>query len=101
MKSAIRSALEKSPKGLLNFLKKCSPGEYREQVQRATEEENAREQERKGKEEEERKHRAEKTWENDRIRQQRCRQKKYGIEISHGNRSPGGTKRKVIASLSG
>jgi hypothetical protein len=31
--SAIRTALEQSPKGLLKFLKKCTPAEYKGQVQ--------------------------------------------------------------------
>jgi hypothetical protein len=38
--SAIQTALGKSPKGLLQFLQKCTPAEYKEQVQHSTEEEN-------------------------------------------------------------
>ena len=40
--SAIRNALQKSPKGLIKFFKKCTPTEHDEQVRRATEEENER-----------------------------------------------------------
>ena len=91
--SAIRTALEHSPKGLLKFLKKCTPTERDEQVQRATEEENERW---VGKDEEARLtkiHRDEKTREDDKIRQQRHRQKLRDEEISRGERTPGGSKR--------
>jgi hypothetical protein len=36
--SAIHTALEQSPKGLLKFLKKCTPAEWNEQLRWATEE---------------------------------------------------------------
>ena len=39
-KLLIRTALEKSLKGLMRFLKKCTPTEHHIQVQRAAEEEN-------------------------------------------------------------
>jgi hypothetical protein len=40
--SAIRTALERSPKGLMKFLKKCTPAERNEQLRQATEEEDER-----------------------------------------------------------
>src|ERR1700736_3341071 len=91
--SAIHTALAHSPKGLLKFLKKCTPAERDEQVQRATEEEN---EQWAGKEEKARFAkilRDEKTREDDKIRQQRHRQKLRDEEISRGERTPGGSKR--------
>ena len=91
--SAICTALEHSPKGLLKFLKKCTPTECDEQVQRATEEEN---EQWVGKDEKAwltKIHRDEKTREDDKIRQQRHRQKLCNEEISWGERTPGGSKR--------
>lgn len=38
--SAICTALERSPKGLMRFLKKCTPAEHDQQIQRTAEEEN-------------------------------------------------------------
>jgi len=92
--SAIHTALEHSPKGLMKFLKKCTPTEYKEQVQRADGEENERYQEHEDRAGEMKAHQAEKTWEDAKLRQQRHREKKYAKQISLGERSPGGTKRK-------
>jgi hypothetical protein len=77
----------------MKFLKKCNPDEYQDQVQRATEEENERYQERADRVDETKAHRAEKTREDDKLRQRRHREKKYDREISLGERTPGGTKR--------
>jgi hypothetical protein len=82
--SAIRTALGKSPKGLLRFLQKCTPAEYKEQVQRATGEENNWDEGKQEKVVAAKIHRAKRTQEVDRLRQQRHRQNKYDKEISLG-----------------
>lgn len=92
MSSAIRTALENSPKGLLKFLKQCTPVEHDEQVQCATGEENERWAGKDEKAQLAKLHRAEKTQDDDKIRQQRHRQKLRDEVISRGERTPGGSK---------
>lgn len=92
MSSAIRTALENSPKGLLKFLKQCTPAEHDEQVQCATGEENERWAGKDEKAQLAKLHRAEKTQDDDKIRQQRHRQKLWDEVISRGERTPGGSK---------
>jgi hypothetical protein len=76
----------------MKFFKKCDPIEYGEQVQWATEEENKRARGQEGKEKDVQAHRANKTQEDDKLRQQKHRQKRHEMEISVGKRTPGGTK---------
>jgi hypothetical protein len=64
-------------------------------VQRATEEENERDEGKMEKSTATKVHRTERRREVDKLRQQRHRQKMYDMEISLGERSPGGTKRNL------
>jgi hypothetical protein len=93
--SAIQTTLGKSPKGLSRFLKKCTPVEYKEQVQRATEEENEQDEDKMEKSTATKVYCTERRQEVDKLRQQRHRQKMYDTEISLGERSPGGTKQNL------
>jgi hypothetical protein len=94
-RSALESASESEPKGLLKYMKKATPEEYKSQVQRDTIERldllrDNRESEMAAKEGRRRQVR-----EGDRLRQRAHRQKKYDLEIARGERTPGGSKRKV------
>lgn len=91
-KSAIRTALEGSPKGLMKFLKKCTPTEHHIQVQRATEEENEQYESREQVLDVDKARKAERTREEAKVRQQKHRRKMYDQEIEKGERSPGGSK---------
>jgi hypothetical protein len=91
-KSAIRTALEESPKGLMKFLKKCTPTERYIQVQRATEEENEQYESRERVLDVDKARKAERTREEAKVRQQKHRRKMYDQEIEKGERSPGGSK---------
>lgn len=97
--SAIRSAIEMSsegvPRGLMKFFRPCTKGEYDEQVARFTEEHHGDLEQRAAQEATRNQLRDDKAREGDRIRQQRHRQVKRDNEIARGERTPGGTKRKV------
>jgi hypothetical protein len=78
--SAIRTALQESPKGLMKFLKKCTATERNDQLRRATEEENEQHQEREGHVAEIKARQREEAREGARIRQQKHRQHIYKRE---------------------
>jgi hypothetical protein len=99
VKSTIRTALEKSPKGLMRFLKKCTPVEHHIQVQRASEEENERYESREQVLDVEKARQAQRTREEAKVRQQKHRQKMYDKEIEKGERTPGGTKRATKVNI--
>jgi hypothetical protein len=90
--SAIRTALERSPKGLMRFLKKCTPAEHDQEIQRTAEEENERYLEREERLLEHKAHRTVELRDGARIRQKKHRQRTYNKEIALGERTPGGTK---------
>ena len=79
----------------MKFFKQNSKSEYDEQVRRHTAEEDEFARERKEKNDATDRHRAEKAREGARERQQKHRRRVYDAEITKGERSPGGTKRKV------
>jgi hypothetical protein len=94
--SVIRTALERSPKGLMKFLKQCGPAEYQEQMRRATEEEDERYQEHEDEAEEVKARRIAASRDAAKLRQRRHREKKYETEIALGERTPRGTKRTQV-----
>jgi hypothetical protein len=97
--SAIRTAINLkgggSSRGLMKFFKPCTKEEYSAQVQRFTEEHQAFRDEESRKDTERKIEREEKTREAERLRQQKHRRLKRESEIAGGERTPGGTKRKV------
>jgi hypothetical protein len=95
-KSAICSALERTsenlPKGLLKYLKKATPEEYKSQVQRDTAKRMDLLCDCEGVEVAAKEERRQQVREGDRLRQQAHRQKKYALEIARGERTPCGSK---------
>jgi hypothetical protein len=102
-KSAIRSALERtsenSPKGLLKYLKKATPEEYKSQVQRDTAKRMDLLRDCEGVEVAAKEERRRQVREGERLRQQAHRKKKYALEIARGERTPCGSKRKVRGTV--
>lgn len=102
-RSAIHTALEGSqegaPKGLMNFFQRCSREENEAQFRRFSAE-HREYQESRGQMGVERKSlRDEQTREEARLRQEKHRKLKREREITAGERTPGGTKRKVCLHL--
>lgn len=94
IRTAITQAKDK-PRGLMKFFKQISKGEYNEQVQRHTAEEDEFSREWKERNDAAERRQAEKAKEDARERQQKHQRRVYDAEITKGERSPGGTKRKV------
>jgi hypothetical protein len=94
--SAITAALaSETPTGLLKFFKRSSPEQYREQVQRETEESIQHFDEQKERQGIRKAVKSMRARASGRERQQKYRASMYKKQIEAGDRSPGGTKRKV------
>jgi hypothetical protein len=76
----------------MRFLKRCTPTEYKEKLQRADEEENERHQEFEDRAGKVKARGLEKMRKDAKLRQRRHREQEYKKQISLGERSPGGTK---------
>lgn len=98
VKSAIGSAITNGkPKGLMKFFGQCTKEEHNAQVQRFTEEANADTEADTSRSEAIKRAADQKLTEDARMRKQKERKRKQEDEVRNGERSPGGTKRKVSA----
>jgi len=99
VQSVICSAIEINDKGglggLMRFFKPCMKAEYDEQVTRFTEEHHENLEQREMQEAMKKQMRNDRLREGDRLLQQKHQQTKHHSEIVQGERTPGGTKRKV------
>ena len=76
----------------MRFLKKCTPAEHDQQIQRTAEEENEQYLEQEERLLEHKAYRTVELRDDARVRQKKHRQRTYDKEIALGERTPGGTK---------